>query len=102
VAIESSGGGDPPCVSSGIVSTCGTGVCAAPPRFLGDLRLAELTRLAVGCRFAAGPGLPLARRFPGVCLFAVVRRFGVAGRLGADRFFRADREIAGRFFRFAI
>jgi hypothetical protein len=100
----SSGGGDPPCISSGSVAT-GVGGAAS---FRGGLRLAGLARLAVGRRFAAGRCFALvrrflvvrrfevARRFPVVRLFAVVRLF--SGR----RFFRDEREVAARFLRFAI
>ena len=75
----SSGGGDPPCVSSG-----------------------------VGCRFASGRRLALVRRFPVVRRFdvarrfAVVRRFAVARRFTGLRFFRDERDVAARFLRFAI
>ena len=56
----SSGGGDPPCVCSGVVSFCGLG--HAPPRRVSGaaLRLAAPTRrLAAGRRFAAGRRLVL-------------------------------------------
>jgi hypothetical protein len=98
----SSGGGDPPCVSSGIVSCWATGVCAAL-RFRGGRRFA-----AVGRRFAAGRRLKLVRRFLVVRgfevarRFAVVRRFAVARRFTGRRFFRDEREVAVRFLRFAI
>ena len=81
----SSGGGDPPCVSSCVVSCCATGVRAAP-RFRGGLRLAALLRVAVGRRFAAGRRLALVRRFVAVRRFAVVRRFEVVRRFTASAF----------------
>jgi hypothetical protein len=77
VAIVSSGGGDPPCISSGVVSSCATGVRAAL-RLLGAPRLAALARLSVGRRFAAGRRLAPVRRFSGA------------------RFFRAERDVAVR------
>jgi hypothetical protein len=73
----SSGGGDPPWISSGIASSVATGVGGAP-RFRAGLRLAALARLAGGRRLAAGRRLALGRRFP------VVRRFEVARRFVAD------------------
>jgi hypothetical protein len=95
-----SGAADPPCTCSGVVS-CGTiGVRAA--RFWGGLRLAALARLAVGRRFAAARRLALVRRLPVVRRLAVVRRFAVVGRFDGTRFFRAEREVAERFLRFAI
>jgi hypothetical protein len=103
----SSGGGDPPCISSGIASSVATGMGGAP-RFRAGLRLSALARLAVGRRFAAGPRLelvrrfPVARRFEVARRFAVVRRFAVARRFTGRRFFRDEREVAARFLRFAI
>ena len=91
----SSGGGDPPIVSSGVVSWGAIGVCAAP-RFLGGLRFAALTRLAGARRFGAGRRLALVRRF------VVVRRLAALRRFGVDCFFRDAREIAARFLRFAM
>ena len=87
----SSGGGDPPCVPSGIVSCCGTGVAA---RFRGGLRLAALAVLAVGRRFGAERRLALACR--------LVRRFAALRRFGVDGFFRDAREVAACFLRFAM
>jgi hypothetical protein len=97
----SSGGGDPPSVSSGIVSCGATGVCVAP-LFRGGLRLAAVERLAVGRRLGAGGRLALVRRLVAVRRLAVVRRFAVVPRFTCARFFRAEREIAARFLRFAI
>ena len=51
MATVSSGGGDPPCTSSGVVSSGAIGVCAAP-RFRGGLRLAALAGVADGSRVA--------------------------------------------------
>ena len=97
----SSGGGDPPCTSSGVVS-CGTiGVCAAPG-LRGGLRLAALERVADGSRFAAVRRLALVRRLVAVRRLAVVRRFAVVRLFTCARFFRAEREVAARFLRFAI
>ena len=73
----SSGGGDPPCISSGVASSVATGVGGAP-RFRAGLRSAALARLAGGRRLAAGRRLAFVRRFP------VVRRFEVARRFVAD------------------
>jgi hypothetical protein len=103
----SSGGGDPLCTSSGVVSCCATGVLAASS-FRGGLRLPALARLAGGRRFAAGRRLALVRRFPVVRRFEVaprlpeVRRFEGVRRFTCVRFFRAEREVAARFLRFAI
>jgi hypothetical protein len=97
----SSGGGDPPCVSSGVVSGCAIGVCAAP-RFRGGLCLAGVERLAVGRRFAAVRRLALVRRLVAVRRLAVVRRFAVDRRFTSARFFRVERLVAARFLRFAI
>jgi len=47
VAMVSSGGGDPPRISSEVVPSCATGVRAAT-RFRGGLRLAAVARLGVG------------------------------------------------------
>jgi hypothetical protein len=103
----SSGGGDPPCTSSVVVS-CGTiGVCTAPP-FRDGLRLAALARRAGDCRFAAVrrlalvPRLVAVRRLAVVRRFVVVRRFAVVRRFTGVRFFRDEREVAARFLRFAI
>jgi hypothetical protein len=82
----SSGGGDPPCTSSGVSSWATTGVRTAS-RFPGGLRLVALARPAVGRRFDA---------------FAVVRRFEVVRRFAGVRFFRVERVVAARFLRFAI
>src|SRR6478752_1576248 len=98
----SSGGGDPPCVCSGFVSSCAIEGCATP-RFWGGLRL-----VAAGRRFAAGRAFSLVRRFlvvRGVEVarrFAVSRRFEVVRRFTGFRFFRDEREVAARFLRFAI
>jgi hypothetical protein len=89
----SSGGGDPPCVPSGMVSCCGTGAAA---RFRGGLRLAALVVPAVGRRFGGQRRLALVRRFVAVSRLAALRRFGV------DRFFRDAREVAACFLRFAM
>ena len=105
VAMVSSGGGDPPCISSGSVATGGVGGAAS---FRGGLRLAGLARLAVGRRFAAGRCFALVRRFLVVRRFEVARRFTVVRRFAVvrlftgRRFFRDEREIAARFLRFAI
>jgi hypothetical protein len=101
VASVSSGGGDPPCISSGVVSFGAIGVCAAP-RFWGGLRLAALARVADGSRFAAVRRLALVRRLVVVRRVAVVRRFAVVGRFTCARFFRIERLVAARFLRFAI
>ena len=61
MARVSSGGGDPPCTSSGVVSCGAIGVCAAP-RFRGGLRLAALAGVADGSRFAPVRRLALVRR----------------------------------------
>ena len=79
----SSGGGDPPCLSSG-VSTCAIGVRAG---FLGGLLFGGLVRLAVGRRFAARRRLALVRRFPVVRRFDVARRFAVVRRFAVARRF---------------
>jgi hypothetical protein len=97
----SSGGGDPLCISSGVVSCCATKV-RAPLRFLGFLRLATVARLAGGRRFAAGRRLALVRRLVAVRRFAVVRRLAVVRRFTGVRFFRVERVVAARFLRFAI
>jgi hypothetical protein len=91
----SSGGGDPPSVSSGFVSCCATGVCTAP-RFRGGLRLAALARVADGSRFAAVRRLALVRRLVAVRRLAVVRRFAVVRRLAVVR-----RSVA-RIFAFSL
>jgi hypothetical protein len=57
----SSDAGDQPCISSGVVSRCAAGVCAALC-FLGALRLAAGEPLPVDRRFAAGRRLALVRR----------------------------------------
>ena len=108
MAIVFSGGGDPPCISSGVVTSCSaTGVRAAP-RFLGGLRFAALARPAEARRFASGRLLALVRRFPVVRRFEVVRRFAavrrfpVVRRFTVVRFFREERDVAARFLRFAI
>jgi hypothetical protein len=77
VAIVSSGSGDPPCVSSAVVSTCAT-LVGDPRALRAGWCLAALERLAVGRRLA------VVRRFTAVRSFAVVRRFTVV------RFFRDD------------
>jgi hypothetical protein len=103
VARVSSGGGDPPCTSSGVVS-CGAGICAAP-RFRGGLRLAALAGVADGSRFAPVRRLALVRRLVAVRRLVVVRRFAVVRRFGGIRFFRvfrAERDAVPRFLRFAI
>src|ERR1700722_4021109 len=98
----SSGGGDPPCVCSGFVSSRAIEGCATP-RFWGGLRL-----VAAGRRFAAGRAFALVRRFPVVRGFEVARRFAVfrcfevVRRFTGFRFFRNEREVAARFLRFAI
>ena len=103
----SSGGGDPPCISSGIASSVATGVGGAP-RFRAGLRSAALARLAGGRRLAAGRRLAFVRRFPVVRRFEVARRFVVVRRFAGvrrftgRRFFRDEREVAARFLRFAI
>jgi hypothetical protein len=91
----SSGGGDPLCVSSGVISCCATGVLAASS-FRGGLGLAALARLAGGRRVAAGRRLALVRGLVPVRRFAVVRRFS------GVRFFPDEREVTARFLRFAI
>ena len=97
----SSGGGDPPCVCSGFVSSCAIEGCATP-RFWGGLRL-----VAAGRRFAAGRAFALVRRFLVVrgfevaLRFAVFRCFEVVRRFTGFRFFRDEREVAARFLRFA-
>jgi len=102
---RSSGGGDPPCISSGEASFCEISVRTAPSS---DPGLAARARLEVGRGFAAGRRLALVRRFPTmrrfetVCGFAVVRRFAMARRFTVVRFFRDEREVPSRFFRFAI
>jgi hypothetical protein len=104
----SSGGGDPPCVSSCVVSCGATGVCAAPS-FRGGLRFGALARVADGRRIAAGrrrlalvPRLVAVRRLAVVRRFAVVRSLAVVRRFRGVRFFRVERVLAARFFRFAI
>ena len=67
-----SGGGDPPCVSSGIVSCGAVAVCAGP-RLRGGLLLTALERPAVVCRLAAGRRLALVRCLVAVRRLAVVR-----------------------------
>ena len=104
MARVSSGGGDPPCTSSGVVSCGAIGVCAAP-RFRGGLRLAALAGVADGSRFAPVRRLALVRRLVAVRRLVVVRRFAVVRRCGGIRFFRvfrAERDAAPRFLRFAI
>jgi hypothetical protein len=98
----SSGGGDPPCVCFGFVSSRAIEGCVTP-RFWGGLRL-----VAAGRRFAAGRAFALVRRFPVVRGFEVARRFAVfrcfevVRRFTGFRFFRDEREVAARFLRFAI
>jgi hypothetical protein len=98
----SSGGGDPPCISSGFVSSRTIEACATP-RFWGGLRL-----VAAGRRFAAGRDFALVRRSPVVCRFevarrfAVFRRFAMVRRLSGFRLLRDERDVAARFLRFAI
>ena len=98
----STGGGDPPCVCSGFVSSRAIEGCATS-RFWGGLRL-----VAAGRRFAAGRAFALVRRFPVVRGFEVARRFvvfrcfEVVRRFTGFRFFRDEREVAARFLRFAI
>jgi hypothetical protein len=107
VAIVSSGGGDPLCTSSVVVSCVAIAECAAPP-FRGGLCLAALARRAGDCRFAAGrrlalvPRLVAARPLAVVRRFVVVRRFAVVRRFTGVRFFREEREVAARFLRFAM
>ena len=101
VASVSSGGGDPPCVSSGIVSCCAPGVCAAA-RFRGGLRLAALAGVADGSRFAPVRRLALVRRLVAVRRLVVMRCFAVVRRFTCARFFRLERLVAARFLRFAI
>ena len=101
----SSGGGDPPCVCSGFVSSRAIRAIegCATPRFWGGLRL-----VAAGRRFAAGRAFALVRRFLVVRGFEVARRFAVfrcfevVRRFTGFRFFRDKREVAARFLRFAI
>jgi hypothetical protein len=79
-----SGGGDPPCISSAVVSTCtATGEHGARVLRAGR-RLAALERLADGRRLA------------------VDRRFRLVRRFTCALFFREEREVAARFLRFAI
>ena len=98
----SSGGGDPPCICSGFVSSRAIEGCATP-RFWGGLRL-----VAAGRRFAAGRVFALVRRVPVVRRFEVARRFAVlrcfevVRRFTGLRFFRDEREVAARFLRFGI
>jgi hypothetical protein len=98
----SSGSGDPPCISSGFVSSRTIEACATP-RFWGGLRL-----VAAGRRFTAGRDFALVRRFPVVRRFEVARRFAVfrclamVRRFSGFRFFRDERDVAARFLRFAI
>jgi hypothetical protein len=102
VAIVFFRGGDPPCISSGVVTSCSaTGVRAAS-RFLGGLRFAALARPAEARRFASGRLLALVRRFPVVRRFEVVRRFAVVRRFTVVRFFREERDVVARFLRLAI
>ena len=101
MARVSSGGGDPPCTSSGVVSCGAIGVCAAP-RFRGGLRLGALARVADGRCFEAVRRLAVARRLVAGRRLAVVRRFAVVGRFTCARFFRVERLVAARFLRFAI
>ena len=91
-----SGGGDPLCVSSSVISSCAVTGAGAATRFRGRLRLAALAVLAVGRRFGAERCLALVRRL------VVVRRLAALGRFGVDRFLRDEREVAARFLRFAI
>ena len=94
----SSGGGDPPCICSGFVSSRAIEGCATP-RFWGGLRL-----VAAGRRFAAGRVFALVWRVPVVRRLEVARRFAVfrcfAGvrRFTGFRFFRDKRDVAARFF----
>jgi hypothetical protein len=102
----SSGGGDPPCVSSGVVCSGATGV-RAERRLRGGGRSAAAERLAVGRRVAAGRRLALVRRFAvrrfgAARRFAAVRRFAVVRRFTGVRFFPVERKVAARFLRFAI
>ncbi len=76
VASVSSGRGDPPCFSSGIVSCCGTGV-PAKARFRGGRRLAAL----------AGRRLPPVRRLAALRRLVVDRRFEVLRHLAGVLFF---------------
>jgi hypothetical protein len=106
-------GGDPPCISSGNLSSRAIGVCDSL-RFRGGLGLAAATRPAVGRRFAAGRRLALVRRLPDVRRFevtrllvalrrfAAVRRFAVVRRFSGPRFFLDERELGPRFLRFAM
>ena len=104
MARVSSGGGDPPCTSSGVVSCGAIGVCAAP-RFRGGLSLAALPGVADGQplrtrpTFGTCPALGSGRRLVVVRRFAVVRRFG---GIRFFRVFRAERDAVPRFLRFAI
>jgi hypothetical protein len=97
----SSGGGDPPWLSSGTASTGPIAVRAAG-RLLGDLRLPVLARVVVRLRFTGGRRLALVGRFVAVRRLALVRRFAAVRRLAAVRVFRDEREVAARFLRFAI
>jgi hypothetical protein len=94
----SSGGGDPLCVSSGVVSCC---AIAPASSFRGGLCLAALARLSGGRRFAAGRRLAI-RRLVAVRRFAIVRRLAAVRRFSGVRFFPAERAVAARFLRFAI
>src|SRR4029077_15539444 len=76
VASVSSGGGDPPCTSPGVVSCGAIGVRAAP-RFRGGLRLAVLAGVGDGSRFVTARRLALVPRLVAVRRLAVVRRFAV-------------------------
>src|SRR6478672_5276407 len=92
----SSGGGDPPCICSGFVSSRAIEGCATP-RFWGGLRL-----VAAGRRFAAGRvfalvwRVPVVRRLKVARRFAVFRCFEVVRRFTGFRFFRDEREVAAR------
>jgi hypothetical protein len=105
--VVSAGGGDPLCVSSGVVSSWAIGGCATPG-FRGGLRLEALACLTVDRRFAVERRLVLVRRFTVVRRFEVARRFplvrcfAAVRRFTGRRFFRDERDVAERFLRFAI
>jgi hypothetical protein len=98
----SSGGGDPPCICSGFVSSRAIEGCATP-RFWGGLRLvAADRRFAAGRVFALVCRVPVVRRLEVARRFAVFRCFAGVRRFTGFRFFRDKRDVAARFFRFAI
>ena len=98
----SSGGGDPPCTSSGVVSCCRDwGMCgtAFPGRSAFGSTCRHHNTVA-----ASHPSrrLALVRRLVAVRRLAVARRFAVVILLTCARFFRVERLVAARFLRFAI